>query len=232
MPAGSGTTTPGGGIFNSGSTVTLMATPASRYKFSSWSGDVTGTDPNINITLDSSKNIVANFSPASFTLQVMVDPPGSGVVDPTTATYQFGKSVTLTALADFPYDFANWNGTDNDNINPTTVTMNSNKTIIANFIKLNPGTEQSISDKFANPPLTAAKFQLNKGNWVQGEIRGSPNISVRIVDVNDNVLIDMGRISGRQFTFQAPADGQYFLVIYKVYSLMFTNYSLTYTIYS
>ena len=232
MPVGSGAINPGAGKYNNGSTVTLTATPTSGYKFSSWSGDVSGTNPNINITLDSSKNIVANFSPISYTLQVMVDPPGSGAIGPTATNYQFGKSVTLTAVANFPYDFANWSGTDNDNINPTTVTMISNKTIIANFKQLDKAVEKSVSNRFSNPPVTIAKLQLSKGSWIQGEIKGSPDISVHITDVNNSVLKEFGRISGCQFTFQAPTDGLYFLVIYKVYSLGFTDYSIMYAIYS
>ena len=46
-----------------GDTVTLTATPASGYIFSSWSGDVATTKNPLALTMSSNKNIIANFIP-------------------------------------------------------------------------------------------------------------------------------------------------------------------------
>ena len=51
-----------GGQYNEGSVVTLKAVPAVGYKFDSWSGDLTGTEYTSEITMNSTKNVTANFS--------------------------------------------------------------------------------------------------------------------------------------------------------------------------
>lgn len=39
----------------------VTASPASGYTFDCWSGSASGTEPTITVTMDSNKNIVANF---------------------------------------------------------------------------------------------------------------------------------------------------------------------------
>ena len=62
IPTVGGTVT-GGGVYTSGETATLTATPAKGYVFTGWSGDVTGKTNPLGITVDSAKNIIANFAP-------------------------------------------------------------------------------------------------------------------------------------------------------------------------
>src|SRR5205085_11472091 len=47
--------------YASGSQVVLTATPSGGYQFSGWSGDASGTQNPLTITVDSNKNITANF---------------------------------------------------------------------------------------------------------------------------------------------------------------------------
>ena len=58
------TPAPPGGWYNSGSTVTVEATPntASGYVFSGWSGDLTGSTNPSFITMDGPKSVTANFT--------------------------------------------------------------------------------------------------------------------------------------------------------------------------
>ena len=57
-----GGTVSGGGTFDEDASVTLTATPSnSDYKFSGWSGDVSGTSNPLTIKADSNKTITANF---------------------------------------------------------------------------------------------------------------------------------------------------------------------------
>ena len=63
--AGSGGTTnpsPRSYIHDTGIEVTIKAIPNSGYRFSSWSGDASGTTNPITITIDSDKSIKANFA--------------------------------------------------------------------------------------------------------------------------------------------------------------------------
>jgi uncharacterized repeat protein (TIGR02543 family) len=56
-----GGTTTGGGTYNSGVRAPLTAVPNAGYTFTGWSGDATGTDNPLSVTVDSDKDITANF---------------------------------------------------------------------------------------------------------------------------------------------------------------------------
>jgi len=64
-PSGSGSVSPSGGEYESGVQVTLTASPASGYTFDHWSGGASGTTSTVTITMDSDKNLTANFKTIS-----------------------------------------------------------------------------------------------------------------------------------------------------------------------
>jgi curved DNA-binding protein CbpA len=167
----------------------------------------------------------------TYNLQVSCYPNGSGTITPSSGTYANGTSLSLLASANFPYAFTNWTETDNNSFNPTMVTINSDKSVTANFKKLNPGNVQNVSDQISGSS-TIATCQLNAGQWIQGEISASPDIDFRIVDANNKTVRDYGRTSGGPFSFQAQTNGVYSLEIYGTHSLLFTRYTLSYYIYS
>jgi hypothetical protein len=61
---------------------------------------------------------------------------GSVNVNPSKTTYSLGDVVTLTASPNTGYNFSSWSGDLSGATNPTTITMNSNKTVTANFTAL------------------------------------------------------------------------------------------------
>jgi len=71
----------------------------------------------------------------SYTLTVTISPSGSGTVtrNPDLAGYSAGTVVTLTANPGAGYAFSSWSGAVTGTANPTTVTMNSNKSVTATF---------------------------------------------------------------------------------------------------
>ena len=60
-PSNSGTVS-GDGTYNSGSTISISATPSNGYLFSRWSGDASGSSNPLSITINQDTSIVANFS--------------------------------------------------------------------------------------------------------------------------------------------------------------------------
>jgi hypothetical protein len=134
-PVNSGTVTPNSGTFDSGVAITLNAQPASGYRFDYWSGDATGTSNPLNTTIDSAKNIIANFK-AQYTINVSVSPESGGTVTPMSGKYDDGESVQLSAKPATGYRFSYWSGDATGTANDITVLMNNNKTITANFIRL------------------------------------------------------------------------------------------------
>jgi len=141
--SGGSVTTPGEGTFTykGGTAVNLVATPDTGYHFVSWTGNV-GTIVNVNaasttITMNGTYSITANFSnkyalTVSSTTGGNVTTPGEG-----TFTYDSGTVVNLVATPDAGCHFVNWTGNvstiGNTNASSTTITMNDDYSITADF---------------------------------------------------------------------------------------------------
>jgi len=118
----------------SGTVVTLTATPAAGYVFSSWSGGLTGNANPATITLNVNKTVTATFVVApSRTLSVSITGSGFVVKSPNQSSYSSGVVVTLTATPLAGYVFAGWSGDITSSANPTAVTMDANKVVTATF---------------------------------------------------------------------------------------------------
>ena len=128
-----------------GEQVTLQATPDRGYRFSGWSGDLSGAGNPANLTMDSDKSVTASFAVETYTLAVNST---NGVVtrSPDKMSYAFDEAVTLRAVADAGYTFAGWSGDVSGTSNSVTITMDSDKTVAANFTSI-------ISD--GQPPVLA-----------------------------------------------------------------------------
>jgi hypothetical protein len=60
--SGSGSISPNSGTFSQGEVISITATPDAGWKFDNWSGDASGSDNPLSITMDSDKSISASFS--------------------------------------------------------------------------------------------------------------------------------------------------------------------------
>jgi uncharacterized repeat protein (TIGR02543 family) len=145
---GGNVTDPGEGRFSycpqQGETVNLVATPDPGYRFVKWTGDV-NTIADVNgasttITVNDDYSIRANFAKpynltTSSTEGGSVTTPGEGKY-----TYDAGKVVNLVATPDAGCRFVNWTGNVGTiadvNAATTTITMNGDCSIKANFVKL------------------------------------------------------------------------------------------------
>jgi hypothetical protein len=143
--AGGLVTAPGEGTFAycESEVVNLVATEDAGYQFDNWTGDV-GTIVDVNdatttITMNGDYFITANFEEVpQFALTISstaggsVTVPGEG-----TSKYDPGTEVNLVAEAEEGYRFGNWTG-DVDTVADvgdatTTITMNDNYSVTANF---------------------------------------------------------------------------------------------------
>jgi len=131
--------TSGAGTYYQGEKVSIRANPASGWVFVNWSGD-TATIEDVNdstttITMDSDYTIIANFSEAEiFTLTVAVN--GNGSTSPAVGEHEYeeGTVVNISAIPDQDWQFVNWSGgVDNPNSASTTITMDADKSVTANF---------------------------------------------------------------------------------------------------
>ena len=135
-PVGSGSVNIGSGIYDAGTQVTLVATPAIGYKFDHWEGDASGTSANMAVTMDADKTVVAVFSKVIYTLESRLSPGGGGSVDPPGGNYQAGANVTLTAIPATSYRFDHWGGDASGTLTTLNVVMDGNKTVTAYFTRL------------------------------------------------------------------------------------------------
>jgi hypothetical protein len=143
-PAGSGTTEPASGdhTYFEGTVVTIIALPDEGYNFVNWTGDV--ADPNndtTTVTIDGNKSVTANFVQQTRTLTMVSNPTEGGTTDPASGdhVYPYGEIVTIIAIPANGYQLENWTGEVTDpNNDTTTVTLNGDKTVTANFTAIPP----------------------------------------------------------------------------------------------
>jgi uncharacterized repeat protein (TIGR02543 family) len=64
VPVEGGTVNPAPGSYDAGTQIKFTAKPQPGYVFDSWSGDVTGSLDQITVTVDTNKDVKANFKPA------------------------------------------------------------------------------------------------------------------------------------------------------------------------
>ncbi|GEM_PF-1499529 len=115
-----------------GETVTLQATPATGYNFVSWSDDLSGSTNPATLVMDEDKSVTAAFAANTYTLTTTAA-NGSVTRSPDQASYAHGEVVTLTAAADTGYSFSAWSGDASGTAATTTVMMNDDRSVTANF---------------------------------------------------------------------------------------------------
>jgi uncharacterized repeat protein (TIGR02543 family) len=136
---GSGSTTPeaGSSDYSEGRQVTITATPAHGWQFGGWTGDVTESSSSKTIVIiNSAKTVTANFVQITHTLKVEINGGGSVKHRPSTNAHQEGTVVEVIPSPDSGWQFDGWAGDVADSKSSIImVTMDSDKTIIANFSK-------------------------------------------------------------------------------------------------
>jgi uncharacterized repeat protein (TIGR02543 family) len=134
-----------------GEVVSLVATPALGYQFVNWTGDV-DTIENIEaasttITMNGDYSIAANFEAilADQYSLIVSSTAGGSVTLPGEGTFacNTGTMANLVATPDAGHRFVNWTGDvdtiDNVEAASTTITMNEDRSITANFEQIPPG---------------------------------------------------------------------------------------------
>ncbi|NLG96801.1 MAG: hypothetical protein GX491_05530 [Chloroflexi bacterium] len=130
--------------YESGTVVTLTASPADGYVFSKWEGDASGTGAQIQVTMNGNKAITAVFTqapPVCYTLTVNVNPKEGGTVKVETPPdcgqnmYKVGTKVKLTATANKGYVFKTWSGDTTSTNSNVELTMSKNQSVTAVFEK-------------------------------------------------------------------------------------------------
>ena len=210
-PAAGGTTT-GAGSYTAGASVTVTATANSGYTFSNWTEGLTivSTNASYVFPLNSSRTLIANFTNNGYALNVTAV-NGTVVKNPVLVNYNSGSTVHLTATPSTGYTFTSWSGDATGTANPLTVTMTSNKNIIANFTAVTSGFTLNVlannGSVLKNPVMVSytsgATVQLtatpNSGytftSW-SGDATGTSNPLTVTMNANKNITANFTTVTG------------------------------------
>ena len=168
--------------YDAGEEVDLVATADGGYQFVNWTGDV-GTIADINdatttITMNGDYTITANFAAGAVTYDLTINSTtGGDVTTPGEGTHNYtaGMVVSLVATPDAGYHFVDWTGNvgtiANVNAASTTITMNDDYSITANF-EYTPmaaaGWDHTVGLKSDGTVVAAGRNdhgQCNVGGW-------------------------------------------------------------------
>lgn len=132
-----GGTTSGGGSFNGGANVSVIATPNAGYVFTNWSegGLVVSSNATFTFAAASDRDLVANFALGTSYTITTASAPVAGGSTTGGASYASGASVTVTATPNAGYNFVNWtqNGTEVSTTASYTFNATANRDLVANF---------------------------------------------------------------------------------------------------
>ena len=156
-----------------GANTTVTATPDLGYLFTAWTGDASGSDNPLTITMDGNKAIGATFTkdtadtdgdgfsnydelvvhetdPAdanNYPIRTLTAEESTNGSIASTDSHKLGANTTVTATPDLGYLFTAWTGDASGSDNPLTITMDGNKAIGATFTK---DTADTDGDGFSN----------------------------------------------------------------------------------
>lgn len=188
--------------------VTLTASPATGYKFTNWSGALSGEQTEKSLIIDDDTSVTANFA-SQYTLKLSVNGAGSIVADPDKPFYSANENVSLTATAEAGNRFIGWSGGLSGSQNPAILKMSSNRNVTAHFgpipcytLTVNgepPGTlatyetsplPNCAGEKFLEGTSVTLRVQANGpysfSHWA-GDLSGSQNPATLTMGSNKNV---------------------------------------------
>jgi len=139
-----------------------------------------------------------------YTLTTSANPSDGGTVSPSTQQYEEGETATITATPSAEYVFQSWSGATGSS-NSTSVVMNSDKSVTANFVKKKYALtttvegEGTVSEKVIkagaatdyNSGTIVELTAVPSGEWLfvewKGDLTGSENPKQITIDKVKNV---------------------------------------------
>ena len=124
----------GRNTYDTGTEVTLTATPDSGYRLGSWGGacsDATGKTCTVEMT---ATRVVSVSFVRQYTLTISSD--ANGTTSPSPGSYKRDKGSSVTVTASSTRDnwvFTGWSGASTSTSSSVTVTMSANRSLHANF---------------------------------------------------------------------------------------------------
>lgn len=184
-PGGAGTIT-GNGSYYHGDTASVEITPDPGFIFNGWTGEINSSDNPVEFEVTQDVNLIANLVEETAQLTIQTNPEGAG--SPVGAgSYFKGAVVDIYANPKENFCFEYWSGDISSTDDPASVTMSSNKTVIANYSELVEFEyiwHDEVSQYF---PISVNALGPLIFNW---ELTNPPDSQTAILirDQDDNVL--------------------------------------------
>jgi surface protein len=140
--------------------------------------------------------------PIKYSLTVISNPPEGGIVNPATGNYEAGERVTIINQTNNYFTFKNWSGDWSGTTNQIIITMDSDKSIVANFEKLDTDGDGITDD-----------IDLCSNTDTSAAIIGSNGCEVSLFYLADNG-VTIKAIDDAQIGMQQEFEGE----IYKLVS--------------
>lgn len=207
----------GGGTIPYGTITNVQATPASCYTFTKWTenGNTVSTNANYSFTVNSNRNLVANFELKRYNITLAANPTNGGTVS-NAGNFACDSLVTVKSSIKTGYKFLNWME------GSTIVSTDSNYTFLisgARSLKANFGLATGIKQTTLNE---ISKIYPNPANDIlQLEIHSKQNstLTLNIIDMKGS-LFETKTINNTKGTFNTTLDvsklakGNYILNLY------------------
>ncbi|MDO8716724.1 MAG: hypothetical protein Q7J73_07970 [Dehalococcoidales bacterium] len=174
-PMAGGSIAPDGGTYAKGLKVTVTATPSNGYRFDRWEGGASGSSPTVQVAIDSNKQLVAQFT-KTFSVAALASPTTGGTITPSNGSFDQSSNITLIASPAQYFKFNGWGGDATGMSDHLAVTMDSNKQIMASFVR------QVFSLQVQSDPLVGGTTDFTSGNCEAGSqkiITASPSAGYR-----------------------------------------------------
>ena len=188
---GSVTLNPPGGTYDVGTIVQLQAVIDAGWKFSEWSGALTGSTNPTTITMDADKTVTATFTelpPNQYSLTVNISGNGSVALSPPGGNYEAGTVVQLKAVPGGGGGkegmLTRWSGCLSGSDNPETITMDSDKTVTATFIEIGVEGGDLTSMSYVDPD-SIEDSQGKPDDFPYGLIK----MEIEVINAGDQTIV-------------------------------------------
>ncbi|MCX6648715.1 MAG: hypothetical protein NTV61_04925 [Candidatus Bathyarchaeota archaeon] len=168
--SGSVTLSPPGGIYPSGTVVTLTGDAGVDSKFNGWTGDFVDANNSLIVTVSGDTTVFASFALNAYKVMLVTSGQGSVVKYPDQETYAPGSTVQLTAVTPTGWVFSDWSGAVSGFESSVLLVLDANKTVIATFVQNTPSGPTP--GQPSNPPDT---YNLVVQTVGQGSVSKSPD---------------------------------------------------------
>ena len=227
LPEESGAVHPSQGSYAEEVGVQIEARPSEGYLFDRWEGDLTGDSNPEMLVFRSDISVTAYFIPKEYKLTIEIIGNGSVKETPVDSSDD-NSSVTmiqLTAEAADGWHFKNWDGDLSGSENPTTITVDQNKTVTAVFEETpveqftltvqteGQGSVTKSPDQGTYTDGTQVTLTANPASgwsfkqW-QGDLSGSTNPATITVDKDKSITAVFEEIPPEEFSLSVQTTGQ------------------------